>query len=137
VAAGAIVVMVVVAASIGALVGTGGSGTPVGLRDFTIQMPHRLTAGVHTLTLTNDGPSAHELVIFRTDLDAADLPLDSNGDVDEESPELRVVADSGADLHEGETRSITTKALSPGHYVAVCNLTGHYQFGMTLNLDVG
>ncbi len=114
----------------------GGSGTPVQVAEYKITMPTTLTPGVHTFALTNTGTIPHELVIFETDLAANDLPLKAGGDVNEESPELHAVADSGDALKAGGDQTVKTDALRPGHYVAVCNLPGHYRLGMKLNVTV-
>ena len=79
----------------------------------------------------------HKLLLFRTNLPANALPLRSDGNVDEESPLLHSVADSGNQTAPGDYKSVPTKeALTPGHYVAVCNLPGHYHLGMCLNINV-
>jgi len=104
--------------------------------EYAIRMPSTLTAGVHTLAYTNDGTIPHEIVMFRTDLPANQLPLEANGDVNEDSPLLTNVADSGDALAPGGAKSVKTASLSPGHYVAVCNLPGHYRLGMKLNVTV-
>jgi uncharacterized cupredoxin-like copper-binding protein len=104
--------------------------------EYRISMPTRLLAGKHTIGYTNDGTIPHEIVMFRTDLPANDLPTEANGDVNEESPLLTNVADSGDALAAGGTKSFTTHALAPGHYVAVCNLPGHYKLGMKLDVTV-
>ncbi|MFI5045986.1 MAG: hypothetical protein ACHQIG_02895 [Acidimicrobiia bacterium] len=104
--------------------------------DFKITMPTVLKSGKHTIGLTNSGKVLHELVMFKTDLPADKLPTNAAGDVDEESPSLSNVADSGEPLKAGSTRSFKTEALDPGHYVAVCNLPGHYRLGMELNVTV-
>jgi len=104
--------------------------------DFKIRMPTTLKPGKHTVGLTNDGKVPHEVVIFKTDLPANDLPLNADGDVNEESPQLTNVADSGKALKPGGEKSFSTASLTPGHYVAVCNLPGHYRLGMRLNVTV-
>ena len=71
---------------------------PVSLKDYSIAMSSTLSAGSHTFGLTNDAKQAHEFVLFRTDLAADSLPVDANGEVIEDSPELETVADSGSDL---------------------------------------
>ena len=108
---------------------------PVSLKDYSITMSSKLSAGSHTFGLTNDGKQPHELVVFRTDLPADSLPVDADGRVDEESPELEDVADSGDPLKVGGEEAVKAK-LSPGHYVAVCNLADHYKRGMQLDLTV-
>jgi uncharacterized cupredoxin-like copper-binding protein len=118
-----------------------GSSAPAGdiqatTVNFKITMPTALTAGKHTIGLTNSGTIGHEVVIFKTDLAAKDLPLKPDGDANEESPQLTKVADSGNALKAGGTETFKTDYLSPGHYVAVCNLPGHYRSGMKLDITV-
>ena len=104
--------------------------------EYRITMPTTLTAGKHQIGLTNDGTIGHELVLFKTDLPADALPLSADGDVDEEAAQLTNVGDSGDSLAAGGTKTFSTSNLSPGHYVAVCNLPGHYRLGMKLNVTV-
>jgi uncharacterized cupredoxin-like copper-binding protein len=104
--------------------------------EFKVVMPTTLKPGRHTIGYTNNGTVAHEIVIFKTALSAKDLPLSADGDVNEESPLLTNVADSGDALKAGGTKSFTTSSLAPGHYVAVCNLPGHYRLGMRLDVTV-
>jgi uncharacterized cupredoxin-like copper-binding protein len=114
-----------------------GPGGDVGvtLTNFRIGMDPTLSAGRHTFAVTNAGNVPHELVVFRTDLPGNALPTKLDGSVNEESPLLQSVADSGNGLAPGAGRSVPAK-LSPGHYVAVCNLPGHYRLGMRLDLTV-
>jgi uncharacterized cupredoxin-like copper-binding protein len=121
---------------------TKGSSAPAGdvqvhTVDFKVLMPTTLKPGKHTIGFTNDGKVKHEFVLFKTDLPANDMPLSPDGDVDEESPLLTNVADSGNSLQPGATKSFSTASLAPGHYVAMCNLPGHYQLGMRRNVTVG
>ena len=104
---------------------------PVSETSFRIAMPTSLHAGHHTIALTNNG-EGHELLLFRTDLGATALPVDANGDVIEDSPTLHKVLDSGNDLVY-QSLPVT---LDPGHYVAACNLPGHYRAGMRLDITV-
>ena len=136
-----VMVLVVGAIVIGLLANDSGGGAPKGdiqavTVDYAIHMPHTLATGHHTVGLTNNGKEGHEIVIFRTTLPADNLPLNSDGDVNEESPQLTSVGDSGDALPPGQTKSFTTTDLQPGHYVAVCNLPGHYKLGMHINLQV-
>lgn len=104
--------------------------------DFTIHLStSHVAAGPFALVATNRGPSAHELVVFRTTLAPNKLPLDANGDVIENSPEMVKVADSGASVPPGQSRTLYT-VLTPGNYVFVCNLPGHYRLGMRAALVV-
>jgi uncharacterized cupredoxin-like copper-binding protein len=118
----------------------GGSGPAGDIQartvDFKVLMPSRLGTGTHTIGYTNDGKAPHEIVMFKTALPANRLPLGANGDVNEDSALLTNVADSGDALKPGGTKSFQTSALAPGHYVAVCNLPGHYRLGMRLDVTV-
>jgi FtsZ-binding cell division protein ZapB len=105
---------------------------PVSETSFRIAMPTRLHAGHHTIALTNNG-EGHELLLFRTDLSAAALPVDTNGDVTEDSPMLHKVLDSGGSPESNQSLPVT---LDPGHYVAICNVPGHYLSGMRLDITV-
>jgi uncharacterized cupredoxin-like copper-binding protein len=107
----------------------------VSLKDYKIVMPATISAGHHTFGTTNVAKQPHELVVFRTDLPADSLPVDADGAVIEDSPQLTTVVDSGADIAPGKTRAISG-TLSPGHYVAVCNISDHYKLGMYTNLTV-
>jgi uncharacterized cupredoxin-like copper-binding protein len=101
--------------------------------DYAINMPTTLSAGTHTIRFTNHGSIGHEIVIFKTDRAADALPL-KDGNVNEDA--LQSVADSGDALQPGGTETVTTADLTPGHYVVVCNLPGHYKAGMRLDLTV-
>jgi len=103
--------------------------------EYRIAMATTLSPGEHTIALTNNGKLGHEIVVFRTDLRANALPVDASGEVDEESPLLHNVGDSGDSLAPGGTKSVPVN-LKPGHYVAVCNLPNHYGLGMKLDLTV-
>jgi uncharacterized cupredoxin-like copper-binding protein len=104
--------------------------------DFTISLSAaHVAAGPFALVADNRGPSAHELVVFRTSLAIDKLPLDSAGDVVEDSPQLVKVADSGTNVVPGQSRTLYT-VLTPGTYVFVCNLPGHYRLGMRAALVV-
>ena len=118
-----------------------GSSSPAGdvrasTVDYRVLLPTTLSAGKHTIGYTNKGSVPHEIVIFKTALPADQLPLSADGDVNEDSPSLHNVADSGDSLAPGGAKSFTTSSLTPGHYVAVCNLPGHYSLGMRLDVTV-
>jgi uncharacterized cupredoxin-like copper-binding protein len=122
---------------------SGGLTVPKGSRvvrvdehDFGIQVSATiLTAGNYVFVDDNHGPSSHELVMWKTDLSAAQLPHSADGRVNEASPKLESVLDSGSSLQPGESRLLTT-SLDPGHYVMVCNLPGHFNAGMHVDITV-
>ena len=82
-------------------------------------------AGDITFGIHNDGPSAHEFVILRTD-DAPDaLPVE-NGVIPEDQIDL---VDEAEDIAPGTDTSLSAN-LTAGSYVLVCNLPSHYEAGM-------
>jgi hypothetical protein len=104
--------------------------------DFTIVLStSRASAGPTSLVVRNRGPSPHELVVFRTTLALGALPIGPDGNINEDSPKLVKVADSGTNIAPGQSRTLYT-ILTPGSYVAVCNLPGHYRLGMHAGLLV-
>ena len=105
--------------------------------NFRISMPTVLRPGRHTFALTNGGSVPHELLVFRTDLPGDGLPVGPDGDVVEDSPLLVKLVDSGNATSPGASASVPSSgSFTPGHYVAVCNLPGHYRLGMWLNVTV-
>jgi uncharacterized cupredoxin-like copper-binding protein len=112
------------------------SNVPVVLNEYNIALqPSSPSAGKVTFEIANGGTINHEFVLFRTDLPANALPTKKNGDVNEDSRLLQNVADSGTDLKPGASRALHS-TLNPGHYVAVCNLPGHYAAGMRIDVTV-
>ncbi len=93
-------------------------------------------AGAVTFEIKNVGTAfPHEFVLIRTDLDAADLP----------TKDLKVIED-GLDIVDkvqnlqlDQSASLTVN-LGAGHYVIICNISGHYVGfsgrGMQINFDV-
>jgi uncharacterized cupredoxin-like copper-binding protein len=94
-------------------------------------------AGAVTFQIRNAGELPHELVVIRTDKDATQLPVEEVKVVERR---LEIVARS-EHLAAGQESTLNVD-LAPGHYVLICNLSGHYeqsQFGpgMRANFDVG
>jgi uncharacterized cupredoxin-like copper-binding protein len=110
----------------------GGSGSDatgdviVTMKDFSLAAePGTLTAGTVAFGIQNDGPSAHEFVVLRTD-DAPDaLPVE-NGVIPEDQVDL---VDEAEDIAPGTNTSLSVN-LESGSYVLVCNLPAHYEAGM-------
>jgi len=104
--------------------------------DFTIHLSAaHVAAGPFAVVADNRGASAHELVVFRTNLAPNKLPVGADGNVIESSPQLVKVADTGTNVAPGQSRTMYT-VLAPGKYVFVCNLPGHYRLGMRAELVV-
>jgi uncharacterized cupredoxin-like copper-binding protein len=115
----------------------GGSLT-IDMSDYAFSPKDATTnAGTVKLSTPNQGQLPHELVLFKTKQPAGSLPALSNGEVDEEGLEANGVESPGEieDVGPGETKSATLK-LTPGKYVMICNLPGHYKQGMYGTLTV-
>jgi uncharacterized cupredoxin-like copper-binding protein len=101
-----------------------------------------VATGPITFNITNGGDKEHEFVVRKTDLTADKLPLNADGEVSEDAPELTEVGDPSevADIASGSTDKTLTVTLQPGHYVIFCNLHVedllHYQKGMHVDLTV-
>jgi len=107
----------------------------VTVSDFKVGLvQHNLPAGKVTFTVIGAGPSTHELVLFRSDLDPTKLPINAEGtEVDEEGQGVQHV--EVEDVKAGTTKQLTVD-LTPGRYVLLCNLAGHYKLGMETGLTV-
>jgi len=102
-------------------------------RDFSIKAPQHVRAGTVTLTVTNNGPDTHELIVVRSN--GAPLPLRADGlTVDEARVEPRTVGSlAGGGPHTTRTLHVH---LAPGRYVLFCNMAGHFLGGMHRTLVV-
>jgi len=101
-----------------------------------------LAAGAITFNISNAGDKEHEFVIRKTDLTSDKLPLNADGEVSEDAPELTEVGDPSevGEIPSGSTDKTITVILQPGHYVIFCNLHVedllHYQKGMHVDFTV-
>ena len=108
---------------------SGGPAVEVSLAEFSvIAASDSVEANGVTFRVTNDGVVAHEFVVVRTD--AAPDALEVAGGVADESA-VDVVGRIDQWPGGGETREATF-AMTPGRYLLICNLPGHYQLGMTV-----
>lgn len=135
----AIMGLLVAACSSGASPSTG-TGTEAGastiateLTEWEIKLDSSTgKAGSLTFNVSNKGEKEHEFVVVKTDLKADKLPVTGDDEVDESAFEP---VDEIEDIKAGATPSLTVD-LKPGHYVLLCNLTGHYAKGMHADFDV-
>jgi uncharacterized cupredoxin-like copper-binding protein len=105
--------------------------------------PSAVAAGEVTFTINNEGEKDHEFVIVKTDLAADKLPTVAEGEeagtVDEEGTGFEPV-DELEDIKAATDDNILTVTLTPGHYVAFCNVHDedlvHYQKGMRVEFTV-
>lgn len=102
------------------------------LSDFKIVADHAtVSAGRVVFGIRNHASMLHELKVIKTDLDPDKLPIDG------------AVAKAKEDGKAGELLNISAGAsrklvleLTPGNYVLICNIAGHYQLGMRVALAV-
>jgi len=94
----------------------------------TITLDH----GSQTLRITNGGKIPHELLVFRPDAgtDPHALPVSSDGDINEDGPGAKKISD-GDNINPGKSQTRTVDFATPGTYVLVCNIAGHYKQGMS------
>jgi uncharacterized cupredoxin-like copper-binding protein len=111
-----------------------GTVAPIVERDFKIRAQrYELPAGQVDLSVKNDGPDAHELIVVRET--EAGLALRKDGlTVDEDAIEKQTLGalEPG---RPGGTRHLRLR-LSPGRYLLLCNMAGHYMGGMHTELVV-
>jgi plastocyanin len=97
--------------------GGAGTGTPVDvtLADFSIDVAGgtNLKPGTYTFTVTNNGPSAHNLTIEGPGLNEPATPTFTSG-----------------------TQSLTV-TLASGSYEFFCSVPGHKEAGMDVDVTVG
>jgi uncharacterized cupredoxin-like copper-binding protein len=109
--------------------GAGGGTIDVTEKDFSIAVsPDSTSSGDLTFEVTNEGPSTHEFVIFKTDLAPDQLPTNEDGEVDEEGEGVEHV-DEIEDIEPNGDGTLEV-TLDAGNYVFICNLPGHYAAGM-------
>ena len=92
-----------------------------------------MSSGDVVLSVSNEGPDDHELIVVRGDVST--LPIRADGiTVDEEALEEATLGalEPGA---PGSVRQLPLH-LEPGRYALFCNMAGHYFGGMHAELVV-
>ncbi len=89
-------------------------GTPITVKDFTLDPTTVMTAGTVSLAVTNAGPTLHNVAI-----------RDDAG----------TLLGTTADLREGESETLTVE-LPAGTYILFCSLPGHESLGIKGTLTV-
>jgi uncharacterized cupredoxin-like copper-binding protein len=130
----AAVVSLVVAAC-----GTAASPTPAGgtvsatLKEWAFDLSATTaSAGSITFNIKNEGEKTHEFVVIKTDTAANSLPVTADDEVDETA---FTPVDEVEDITATSSATLTVP-LTAGHYVILCNLTGHYAKGMAADFTV-
>jgi len=92
-------------------------------------------AGSIDFIVHNSGKIPHEFVVFQTSVPDNKLPLKGDN-MDEEGKGVKHIAEIGADqLKSGATKTLNVN-LTPGRYVLVCNIPGHFKAGMKTDFSV-
>lgn len=91
-------------------------------------------AGEVVFDVVNSGEEVHEFVLIKSDMDIKALPPSAiKGEVDEAA--IGEFIGGFEDVPTGGMKS-GALTLSPGRYILLCNLTGHYEGGMVSTLQV-
>jgi uncharacterized cupredoxin-like copper-binding protein len=104
------------------------AGDTAGLSEWKVEMASTLKAGKATFTISNTGTIAHELLVFKSDLQPSAYPTNAAGGIIEEGGGVALVSD-GDNIDPGGSQSRTID-LVPGSYLFVCNIPGHFKAGM-------
>ena len=97
--------------------------------EFKIDTPTVVKPGTYTYVFSNAGTLVHEVLIFHPTLARDALAVDADGNLSEEAAGMNKISD-GDNINPGETQARTIDLTTPGTYLFVCNLPGHYKNGM-------
>ena len=87
-----------------------------------------MTEGTSNFTISNIGTIPHELLVFKSDLQPSAYPVDAAGNIEEEGAGVSLLSDGdNVDPGGSQVRAID---LTPGSYLFVCNIAGHFKAGM-------
>jgi uncharacterized cupredoxin-like copper-binding protein len=120
-----------------AYAGCGGDGEEktsagVSLKEWSVTVSAaEATAGAVTFQVRNEGSMPHQFIVIKNDLPPEMLPV-ANGAV--AISQVNVLA-SIEPIAAGATTELRFDA-TPGKYVLVCNVPGHYQQGMAASFLV-
>jgi uncharacterized cupredoxin-like copper-binding protein len=96
-------------------------------RDFAITVArHELSAGRVVFRIVNNGPDRHELIVVHDD---GRLKLRSDGMTVDEEALQRLIVGGVEPGPKGDVRELAVD-LTPGRYMLLCNMYGHYMGGM-------
>jgi uncharacterized cupredoxin-like copper-binding protein len=110
-------------------IGVPASATAIYVSEWSVGLPTSMLAGQVKFSITNIGTIQHELLVFKSDLPPAALPVDNKGNIIEDGPGISLVSD-GDNIDPGKTQTRVVDLTQPGTYVFVCNIPGHFKAGM-------
>ena len=107
-------------------------GIYVDISDFKVATDHPSIAAGHVVVgIRNHASMLHELKVIKTDLAPDQLPIDGATAKAKEDGKVGELTNIAA----GASRKLVLE-LTPGKYVLICNIAGHYQLGMRVGLEV-
>jgi uncharacterized cupredoxin-like copper-binding protein len=109
-----------------------GSQVVAELADYkiTVNVPS-VKAGTIKIGVRNLGNMEHSFEVLKTDLPQDKLPVDNASAKANEDGKVGEIKSIAA----GKSASVTIE-LTPGKYVFICNVAGHYQLGMHTGFTV-
>jgi uncharacterized cupredoxin-like copper-binding protein len=109
-----------------------GSQVVAELADYkiTVNVPS-VKAGTIKIGVRNLGTMEHSFEVLKTDLPQDKLPVDGASAKAKEDGKVGEIKSIPA----GKSASVTVD-LTPGKYVFICNVAGHYQLGMHTGFTV-
>src|SRR5438552_11280254 len=109
-----------------------GSQVVAELADYkiTVNVPS-VKAGTIKIGARNLGTMEHSFQVLKTDLPPDKIPVDGASAKAKEDGKIGEIASIPA----GKSAAVTVE-LTPGKYVFICNVAGHYQLGMHTGFTV-
>ena len=109
-----------------------GSQVVAELADYkiTVNVPS-VKAGTIKIGVRNLGNMEHSFEVIKTDFPHDKLPIDGAAAKAKEDGKVGEIKSIGA----GKSAAVTVD-LTPGKYVFICNVAGHYQLGMHTGFTV-
>ncbi len=115
---------------------TGNTQIQVSVKEMEFQLSQTtVPAGNVEFVVTNKGTIPHEMEVIQTDLPIEKLPTTNDGRLDTEKAGKKIDEIEEDELKVGTTKTLKVN-LTPGRYLLVCNLPGHFQAGMRTILTV-
>jgi uncharacterized cupredoxin-like copper-binding protein len=100
----------------------------ISLYEWKVIAPTTIKAGKSTFTISNFGTAPHELLMFKSDREPSAYPTDAAGNIKEEGAGVKLASD-GENIDPAGSQ-VRTVDLTPGTYLFVCNIPGHFKHGM-------
>ena len=133
--AAAVLAIVLVASACAAAPTNDTSETPsvyIEMSDFKLVPDHPVVAAGHVVFgIRNHASMQHEIKVIKTDLAPDQLPVDGPTAKAKEDGKVGELLN----ISGGASRKLVLE-LTPGKYVLICNVAGHYQLGMRVGLEV-